>query len=131
MGKETKQAICHEWFKQAEYDIKSAEIMFEKKRYIHTVFLCHLAVEKALKGLYVQRLEGMPPKTHNLIFLAEKIGLNLPETLHDFIFTLTGVSIQTRYPDELHAIKKSYNKSMARTLLVKSKETLKWLKAMS
>lgn len=35
-----------EWFKQAAYDLKTAEIMFENKRYIYVVFMCHLAIEK-------------------------------------------------------------------------------------
>jgi len=51
-----KQAIdkeLQEWFRQAQYDLKSSEVMFNSKRYIHTIFMCHLSIEKALKGLYV------------------------------------------------------------------------------
>lgn len=117
-----------EWIRQADYDIKSAEIMFESKRYIHAVFMCHLALEKALKGLYVQRLNKIPPRTHNLTFLVEKINLELPEYLFDFVLTLSGVSVLTRYPDELQRMKKGYNKTKTKALLEKSKEVLKWLK---
>ena len=120
-----------EWFKQADYDIKTAEIMFDNKRYFYAVFMCHLSLEKALKGLYTQKLEKEPPKTHNLTFLVEKIKLELTEELYDFLFTLTGVSVPTRYPDELHRMLKHYNKAKAKELLVKSKEALKWLKARS
>lgn len=118
-----------EWFKQANYDIKTAEIMFDNKRYIYAVFMCHLAIEKVLKGLYTKKLYKLPPKTHNLIYLIERIKLKLPEELYDFIFTLSGVSIHTRYPDELQRISKYYNKTKTKVLLEKSKGALRWLKA--
>lgn len=40
-----------EWMKQADYDFKTAVAMCESKRYIYTVFMCHLSIEKALKGI--------------------------------------------------------------------------------
>ncbi|HHT9123404.1 MAG TPA: HEPN domain-containing protein [Candidatus Wunengus sp. YC63] len=118
-----------EWLKQADYDMETAEIMFDNKRHIYAVFMCHLSIEKALKGLYTQKLNKTPPKTHNLIFLVEKIKLELSEDLYDFIFTLNGVSVPTRYPDELQKLQKDYNTAKTRVLLGKSKEALKWLKA--
>ena len=118
-----------EWLKQADYDMETAEIMFDNKRYFYAVFMSHLSIEKALKGLYTQKLNKTPPKTHNLIFLVEKIKLELSEDLYDFIFTLNGVSVPTRYPDELQKLQKDYNTVKTRVLLEKSKEALKWLKA--
>ena len=64
-----------EWFKQAEYDIKTAEAMFAARRYVYVVFMCHLSIEKALKGLYQKRLGTIPPKVHNLLYLIEAIGI--------------------------------------------------------
>lgn len=32
--------------------MKTAEAMFNSKRYLYAVFMCHLAIEKALKGIY-------------------------------------------------------------------------------
>ena len=63
-----------EWITQAEYDIDSADYMFKGGRYIYTIFLCHLSVEKALKAFYSKNKEAVPPKTHNLLFLVEKFG---------------------------------------------------------
>lgn len=83
-----------EWLKQAVYDMKTAEAMFNSKRYIYAVFMCHLAIEKALKGLFTQNLSQVPPKTHNLIYLVEKIQIELPGRLYDFIFTLNGLSVR-------------------------------------
>lgn len=128
---ETTSRIPAEWFKQAEYDMKTAEAMFDAKRYIYVVFMCHMAIEKALKGLYAQSLDKLPPKTHNLLLLTEKIGLDLPEGLYDFVFRLNGVSVPTRYPEDIERLKKDYNKRNTGSMLKMGKETLKWLKRKS
>ena len=118
-----------EWLNQADYDMKTAKIMFDNKRYIYAVFMCHLSIEKALKGLYQERLKEIPPKVHNLIFLVEKISLKLPDDLYDLVFNLNRVSIPTRYPDDLQKMQKDYNKKKTGEILKKSKGVMKWLKA--
>jgi len=49
-----------EWLKQAEYDLETAEYLFSGGRYLYSVFMCHLAIEKALKGLYEKYYWGFP-----------------------------------------------------------------------
>jgi HEPN domain-containing protein len=120
---------AQEWLRQSSYDMKTAEAMFKSKRYIYAVFMCHLSIEKVLKGLYTQNLEDTPPKSHNLIFLIEKIKLELPEDIYDFVFMLNGMSVPTRYPDDLQNLLKVYNKAKTRKVLDRAKEVLKWLKA--
>ncbi len=118
-----------EWFKQADYDMDTAEFMFSGERYFYSVFMCHLSIEKALKGLYIQKFKNAPPKTHNLLYILEFIGLELPEDMYDFVFTLNRVSVLTRYPDDLQKMLEDYNKEKTYEILVKSKELLRWLKA--
>ena len=38
-----------EWLAQDRYDMDTAAYMFRGGRYMYTVFMCHLAIEKALK----------------------------------------------------------------------------------
>jgi len=47
MGKDPQ-----EWLRQADYDMATSEYMYTGGRYIYAVFMCHLALEKALKGIY-------------------------------------------------------------------------------
>lgn len=56
-----------EWIRQSDYDLDTARYMFSGGRYAYAVFMCHLAAEKAIKGLYEQRTEEIPPKTHNRV----------------------------------------------------------------
>jgi len=118
-----------EWFKQADYDMDTAEFIFSGERYFYSVFMCHLSIEKALKGLYIQKFKDAPPKTHNLLYILEFIDLELPEDKYDFVFTLNRVSVLTRYPDNLQKMLEDYNKEKTNEILGKSKELLKWLKA--
>ena len=125
---EEPQRASNEWLKQAEYDMRTAAAMLDAKRYIYVVFMCHLAIEKALKGLYTQVLWELPPKTHNLLLLVERTGVEMPEDLYGFIVRLNGVSVPTRYPEDIEKLKKEYTKKNAGMMLETSKRVLKWLR---
>ncbi|MEK7274837.1 MAG: HEPN domain-containing protein, partial [Candidatus Desantisbacteria bacterium] len=85
-----------EWLRQAEYDIQTAEAMLQTKRYIYTVFMCHLAIEKTFKARYTKRLNKIPPKTHEFIYFVKNLNLDLPEDISEFIGTLSEAHIVTR-----------------------------------
>jgi HEPN domain-containing protein len=118
-----------EWLRQAQYDMETADYLFDGERYFYAVFMCHLSIEKALKGLYVKRFNKTPPKTHNLIYLIEFINIDIPENHYDVIFTLNRISVPARYPNNLQTILKEFNKSKTIEVIEQSKEVLKWLKA--
>ena len=65
-----------EWLKQANYDMDTADAMFASGRYLYAVFMCHLSIEKSLKGLYSKELAEVPPKTHNLLISSRKLERN-------------------------------------------------------
>lgn len=125
---ENKFKPSEEWFAQADYDLGSAEAMFNSGRYIYTIFMCHLSIEKILKGLFAKKFEKDPPKIHDLIYLLKKIELELPCRHQDFLKTLNEVSVPTRYPDELEKLLKEYRQEEAQKLLNQTKELLLWLK---
>ena len=117
-----------EWFKQAEYDFATAEAMLKARRYIYAIFMSHLSIEKALKGIYAKKLRKDPSKTHDLIFIAEKTGLDFPEAFHHFLNDLNDVSVPTRYPDELEKLLKQYDKKRVEGIFAGTKDFLTWLK---
>jgi len=117
-----------EWFKQADYDIDTAEFLFSGKRYFYAVFMSHLTIEKALKGLHIRKSKDTPPKTHNLLYLVELMNLELTEDMYDFVFTLNRISTLTRYPISLESMLAEYDSEKTKMILGKSKELLKWLK---
>jgi HEPN domain-containing protein len=58
-----------EWINQADYDYETARVMRQSGRNFYAVFMCHMAVEKALKALLFHITGNVPPKTHNLFWL--------------------------------------------------------------
>jgi len=117
-----------EWLRQADYDINTAEFMFGGGRYFYAVFMCHLSIEKALKGVYLERLKEVPPKVHNLIYLLNKAGVKPPEIIGRFLVKLNEASVVTRYPDNIERLQRDYTKDVVRDIVSKSKEALEWIK---
>lgn len=117
-----------EWLKQADYDMDTADAMFSSGRYFYAVFMCHLSIEKSLKGLYSKKLHEVPPKTHNLIYLLNKIGKKPDQKLEKFITKLNTASVATRYPDDLAKIQSAYTEEITKEMIEKSKDALKWVK---
>ena len=56
-----------EWFRQAQYDLGTAESLVSAGRFPPVIFFCHLALEKGLKALYVEKFHDNPlenPQPH-------------------------------------------------------------------
>jgi HEPN domain-containing protein len=90
--------------------------------------MCHLSIEKALKGLFQFKLETVPPKTHNLIFFIDELKLETNETILKFVIRLNQLSIFSRYPDDLQKVKDFCNKSYSKDLLENTEKVLQWIK---
>lgn len=102
--------------------------MFKGGRYFYAVFMCHLSIEKALKGLYYERIKKVPPKTHSLVYFLNKIEIKPPEETGKFIIKLGEANIATRYPENLDQLKKEYTEEVVKDILSRSKEVLQWIK---
>ena len=117
-----------EWLKQADYDMDTAEYMFRGGRYFYSVFMCHLAVEKAIKGLFQAKLDKEPPKIHHLMQLLSGTGCVPPEKIERFLIRLNEASVRTRYPEDIAFITSQYTKSATKEILAEGKEVIKWIK---
>lgn len=100
------------------------------RRYIYTVFMCHLCLEKALKGLLAKRGLALF-KSHDLVFLLDKIGADIPERHAEFLEMLNEVSVPTRYPDELDWLVTQYPRKRTAEILERCREAYTWLQSCS
>lgn len=117
-----------EWFAQAEYDFETAVAMYDSQRYVYTVFMCHLSLEKALKGLIAEHTRTVPPKNHNLVRLAKLAEVKLNKQQLEFIAILSNAAISTRYPEMLQKAIARYPAHVAFEYLTKTKDVLQCLK---
>ena len=117
-----------EWMRQADYDLETAEYMFQGGRRFYAVFMCHLAVEKGLKALFETKLNRLPPKTHNLVYLASEAGVQPEAEVGTFLVRLGEASIPTRYPDSIDLLQKEYTPEVTRGIVDQARATLQWIK---
>ena len=117
-----------EWLTQADYDFQTAEYMFTGGRYVYTVFMAHLAIEKALKGVYQKKFDAVPPRTHSLIYFVNKTGVTPSEHIGKFLVKLDQASVTTRYPEDFIKLQSVYTQDVAKEILAQTKETLEWVK---
>ena len=90
--------------------------------------MCHLSIEKALKGLLLEVSKETPPKTHSLILLVNKIGKKPNEDIGKFLLQLNDASVATRYPEDFSKLLNTYTDVLADSILVRTKEALAWIK---
>jgi len=118
------------WINTAEYDLKTAEAMFETKRFLYVGFMCHLVIEKMLKAYFVKKHNAVPPYTHNLQYLAEKseVYSELSEEYKNFFDTLQPLNIRARYPSAKDELYKLLTEERCQLLIEKTKEMMIWIK---
>jgi HEPN domain-containing protein len=112
------------WLNGSLDDIEAAAVLLEKRKIRQSLFFAHLAVEKALKAHVSKAIKTLPPRTHDLLRLAELAGLALPTSRCVFLARLQRYCMEGRYPDsqpELPAWEE------ARAELNEAQETRTWL----
>ena len=109
------------------YDLKTADQMLKTGRYVYVIFMCHLAVEKALKAKISIDTKQIPPKTHDLIYLINLAQVQIPQYLLDFAGVINNAAIITRYPEDLSKLVSSYPKAITQKYLKQTKELIKWI----
>ena len=117
-----------EWYSQSDYDLETVVDMFNSKRYIYAIFMCHLSIEKALKGLYIKTTKKFPLKTHNLLYFVTKLDLKMNQSDIEFVSFLNNVSIPTRYPESLKSLITTFTKDVTNEILTKTINLQLWIK---
>ena len=119
------------WVTEAEEALTVANHLLERGDYSYALFFGHLAIEKILKGLYVERKQEHAPPIHNLQRLARLAGLNLDESKRDTLILISSFNIEARYPDINRSFRKRCTEEYTRVQMRSIKETFKWLKMMT
>ena len=83
-------ASSQHWAEQARYDLDTARAMFDSGRHLYVLFCCQQAVEKMLKALIAERSQVLPPRTHNLVRLAEAAAVPIGKEQEDLYRELSG-----------------------------------------
>ena len=80
-------------------DIETASILIGAKKYLEGLFFCHLSIEKIIKALVVKETENIPPRSHDLFYLADLAKIKITESQYNFIKILMRYQLEGRYPE--------------------------------
>ena len=87
----------------------------------------HLVIEKLLKAIYVNNVDNNPPRTHDLLRIAEKAQIYTTESQKDTLDLIAIFNINARYPDYKQSFYKKCNYDFTMNNIEKIKELRKWL----
>ena len=118
------------WIEMAEYDIQTAEAMQQTARYLYVGFMCHQAVEKALKGRFVRfKPHDDLPFIHNLVRLAKAAEVfdSMDMDQQRLLIELQPLNIEARYPKKKDEVFKSLSKERCAKLVIDAKGLVTWI----
>ena len=111
------------------YILDAAESLFAAGKFDWCLFLGHLVLEKTLKAILAQKQsEKIPPKTHNLVKLAEKSSLDLTDDQKIFLDEVNDFNLEIRYPDYKKAFYLHCSREYTTEHFNKIKEIYQWLR---
>ena len=118
------------WLDIADYDLDTAEAMYQTKRRLYVAFMCHQVIEKTLKAYWCATQTTDPPYTHNHMRLAEGCGLYelMNDEQRDFLDTITNYNIEARYPEDKEELARSLTDQLCREMIDETKQLQLWIK---
>ncbi len=123
-------SIPRRWAERGLYDLETARAMLQSERFVYVPFCCQQAVEKLIKGLVAKSTGKLPPRTHNLMLLAKRAGLEPGASQALLMRELTEYYVQSRYPEEIEPTSSMAWRDAARNPLERTEELVQWLTAM-
>ena len=112
------------WLGIADYDLETADTLYNGGRWVYVAFMCHQVIEKTLKAYWCATQEEEPPYTHNLLRLASGCGLaeRMSQEQARFIDLMVPMNIEARYPSYKEAISRGLNQEFCRSIMDRTKE---------
>ena len=117
-----------DWLGYADNHLREARGALDVGVYAMTAFFSHQIAELSLKALWVRDGDGLPPRTHNLIELAQ--GLGAPEGVLSATRALNPLYTTSRYPDAANGNPaNNYDAAIAGDALARAEEVHAWCSA--
>lgn len=93
--------LMNYWIESSDEDYNVMKVLYNNKKNSYCLFFGHLVIEKLLKALYAKNNKNAPyaPKSHDLLYLAEKINVEITERQKDLLDSITRFNMSARYDD--------------------------------
>jgi HEPN domain-containing protein len=124
----SKQEHIDYWKQTAADSWETAEYLYKGKKFVESLFLFCLAIEKWLKAHWVKsNINNYPPRIHDLRSLLSETNVDLKAEQFDFLDTVNKWNIEGRYPDYRFTLKKITTEEYMRKQFEKLNELKKCL----
>ncbi len=118
------------WLDIADYDLDTAEALYNSGRWLYVAFMCHQVIEKTLQAYWCATRDDDPPHPHNHKRLADGCGLyqQLTTDQREFIETITTFNIEARYPEDKEELVRTLTPQACRQIIDETKQMQQWIK---
>lgn len=113
------------WIELAEHELVEARAALGAGSHQMVAFFSHQIAEAALKAIWIQESDGLPPRTHNLVEMAQHLGA--PEEVVGATRRLNPLYGASRYPDVANGNPAdNYDEAIAGEVLARAEEVYAW-----
>ena len=123
-----KEKLINYWMEASDDDYNTMMVMYKTKRFNWALFIGHLMIEKLLKAYFVKAKSDYPPYIHNLLRLAEKGNLDIPNDIKEQLILITAFNINARYDDYKRSFKQKCTPEFTEDWIGKMQNLRKWIK---
>lgn len=64
------------WLQLVNYDLDTTKALIDAEKWTYVAVLCQQAAERLVKGMFVYHTNREAPKSHNVMFLINKMSIN-------------------------------------------------------
>jgi HEPN domain-containing protein len=113
------------WIGMAERELADARTALAAGLHQMVAFFSHQIAEAALKAVWIHEADRLPPRTHNLVDMAQH--LEAPERVLSAARLLNPLYGATRYPDLANGNPTdNYDEAIAGDALARAEEVYQW-----
>ena len=125
-----EESMTDYWLDLVDYDLDTAEAMYQTGRWLYVAFMCHQVIEKVLKAYWCFKRDDDPPYTHNHRRIAEGTGIwnKLTEEQCDFIENMASYNIEGKYPRYKAELSKRMSPDFCRQMIDETKQIQLWIR---
>lgn len=124
---ENSDEIVKHWLDSSDQNYITMKHLIESSDYSWSLFMGHLVIEEILKALYVKKHQKHAIFTHDLLRLADKVGLELNLENQEVLDSITTFNLNARYDNYKQEFYKLCSKEFTEEWIAKIEELRLWL----
>lgn len=120
-------SVVQHWRESSDQNYATMLNLLKTKDYSWALFLGHLVIEKLIKALYVKQKQKHPVFKHDLLYLIQKIEVELPMDYDEWLDVITTFNLNARYDDYKQSFYKLCTPQFTEEWIDKIKNMRQWL----